>query len=310
MQVCTEDWRNATVAIIFNPVGGSAKNGTIVKLISALEAYGIKVVSLTTTPEPNSATELARQAQESGVQFIIAVGGDGTADGVAEGIIGTDTPMGIFPGGTANLFASHFYGQPTVPDFVKMVLHGAPQPIDLMQLDYINSEGLEKRRYLLVGIGFGDLTDAISNANPRIKRRIGQAAYYVGMAKAALRPRKQIYDIASGGRSFNEQGSSLFVLNVPPKQMPLIARGCNAADGLLDLVVVRSPSFYRLGKMAARYVLGSHEQSSDYFRLRRNEMVIQLDKPAIPNLDGDPGEATSWMKITALKAAVRIVLAA
>lgn len=44
--------------------------------------------------------ELARAAAEHGEKYIIAVGGDGTVNEVASGLVGTDTVMGILPFGT------------------------------------------------------------------------------------------------------------------------------------------------------------------------------------------------------------------
>ena len=46
--------------------------------------------------------ELARAAAEHGEKYIIAVGGDGTVNEVASGLVGTDTVMGILPFGTGN----------------------------------------------------------------------------------------------------------------------------------------------------------------------------------------------------------------
>ena len=299
-----------SVAIIFNPVGGSAKDGTVSQLAQALVSAGMSVIEMTTTADPGSATYLASQARERGVSLIIAVGGDGTADGVAEGIIGSDTPMAIFPGGTGNLFASHFYGHPSVLQFTEMLLQGEPQEIDLMQVDYVNLLNEKKRRYLLVGIGFGEMSDAISNADPKLKRIFGQMAYFFGVTKASLNPGTRRYRITSSGQTSDHLGTALFVLNVPPKQMPLIAKGCSPSDGMLDVVLLRSRNFFRLLSMSARYITGKHESSPDYLKFRRSNLVIELDTPAIPNLDGDPGEATSRLDITVCKAAVKIILAA
>ncbi len=58
--------------------------------------------------------ELARAAAEHGEKYIIAVGGDGTVNGLASGLVGTDTVMGILPFGTGNDMVK-VLGIPTEP---------------------------------------------------------------------------------------------------------------------------------------------------------------------------------------------------
>jgi YegS/Rv2252/BmrU family lipid kinase len=52
------------------------------------------------TERAGHATELARRAAESGFQRVIAAGGDGTAEEVAEGLVGTHVELGILPLGS------------------------------------------------------------------------------------------------------------------------------------------------------------------------------------------------------------------
>ena len=57
------------------------------------------------TGRPGHAISLARSAAEEGVDIVVAHGGDGTVNEVANGLAGTETAMGILPGGLANVFA-------------------------------------------------------------------------------------------------------------------------------------------------------------------------------------------------------------
>ena len=57
------------------------------------------------TQKSGDAERFARQAAENGADIVAAYGGDGTVMEVARGIMGLDTPLAIFPGGTANLMA-------------------------------------------------------------------------------------------------------------------------------------------------------------------------------------------------------------
>jgi len=85
---------------------GNAQNvtpygrGVIAKALSA--EFDFQQVQ---TDRPGHAISLARSAAEEGVDIVVAHGGDGTVNEVANGLAGTGTAVGILPGGLANVFA-------------------------------------------------------------------------------------------------------------------------------------------------------------------------------------------------------------
>jgi YegS/Rv2252/BmrU family lipid kinase len=57
------------------------------------------------TLEPQHGCELARDAVGRGADLVIALGGDGSINEVANGLVGTNVPLGVLPGGTANVLS-------------------------------------------------------------------------------------------------------------------------------------------------------------------------------------------------------------
>lgn len=90
--------------LIMNPragqkLGVSTNEAGVDVVQSALEAVGLSV-ELQPTRRPKHAIELARAAVRDGCKLVIAAGGDGTAAEVGEGLIGSETVMGIMPLGS------------------------------------------------------------------------------------------------------------------------------------------------------------------------------------------------------------------
>ena len=74
-------------------------------VVAALEAHGYRINAVP-TPGPGTAAEVARRSIEAGADLILALGGDGTLNEVAAGVIGTQVPLGTLPAGTANVLGS------------------------------------------------------------------------------------------------------------------------------------------------------------------------------------------------------------
>ncbi len=89
--------------LISNPRAGSVSVRTRDVIAKALSAdFKLDVVD---TARRDHAQELARDASDAGFDAVIAFGGDGTVNEVAQGVAETDVALGILPGGTTNVMA-------------------------------------------------------------------------------------------------------------------------------------------------------------------------------------------------------------
>jgi diacylglycerol kinase (ATP) len=93
------------IAVIVNPIAGSGYANTVAKKVDAvLAARGVEHTMLY-TEGAGHATELARNAAKQGAATVLSVGGDGTVNETAAGLVGTKTALGVIPAGTGNDFA-------------------------------------------------------------------------------------------------------------------------------------------------------------------------------------------------------------
>ena len=102
-----EDMKN--IAFIINPISGSKETQKekrkLPKVIMQTLDEGQWLPNITFTEYAGHATELARQYARMGFDAVVAVGGDGTVNEVAQGLRDTKTALGIIPLGSGNGFA-------------------------------------------------------------------------------------------------------------------------------------------------------------------------------------------------------------
>ena len=94
-----------SAVIIYNPTAGRFSVKPFIKsVVKELESAGWKV-DAAATQSGDHAVELARQAAAEKRDAVFAVGGDGTIGNVVNGLVHSDTALGVLPAGTANVWA-------------------------------------------------------------------------------------------------------------------------------------------------------------------------------------------------------------
>ena len=94
-------------ALIYNPVAGKRPAGRereVRQAAAVLRQAGWEI-ELAPTARPDMGHELAQAAVANGAEVVLACGGDGTINEVVNGLALSGVPLGILPGGTANILA-------------------------------------------------------------------------------------------------------------------------------------------------------------------------------------------------------------
>ena len=99
--------------MIFNPAAGWFPSGVLSeRAANILRQYDWEI-TISPTRSGEHITTLARQAAERGDEAFFVVGGDGTMSYASRGLLGSDTALGVLPGGTGNVFVQEL-GMPYV----------------------------------------------------------------------------------------------------------------------------------------------------------------------------------------------------
>ena len=136
------------------------------------------------TPGPGTAGELARQRAEAGSDLILVLGGDGTLNEVAEGMVGTEIPLGLLPAGTANVMARELGLGCNAVKAARHVPEWVPQRI---AVGLLRMDGFTRARHFLSMAGVGFDGHIVYHLNLELKARLGQLAYWSGSLRQVFR---------------------------------------------------------------------------------------------------------------------------
>jgi YegS/Rv2252/BmrU family lipid kinase len=268
------------VAVVFNPAtGGGDTSGRKRDTQQALEAAGLDVLWLETTPE-DPGQGLTAKAVAEGVDLVMAQGGDGTVMACVTGLAGTDVPLAVLPGGTGNLLATNFDIPADLEAAVDVALHG-----DRVRLDVAATD--DDRFVVMGGIGFD--AAMLRDADPKLKERLGAVAYVLSgfkhLRRRATRFRLQLDDRPPLERT----GQGVLVGNLGRLQGGLpVMPDARADDGLLDVAVLQTRTVADWLALAVRVLLRRRRKDPQLETFQARRVEVHCDRPQPVERDGDP----------------------
>lgn len=173
---------------------------------------------------------------------VVAAGGDGTVSAVAYALHGTGIPLLAYPAGTGNLIARNLNLPLDPVELAITTIAGRTVTIDLGQMTLPARPGRKptKRGFLIAaGAGFDA---SIMEAAQGLKQSLGEGAYIIG-AMQNLAPKMSRFTLTLDDEVLETDGIAVLLMNLARTQLDLVvAHGADAQDGLLEVVVIKTPS--------------------------------------------------------------------
>lgn len=160
-------------ALIYNPYAGKLRRHPEI-VGSVIAALGGDVRTLPTTG-PNVAGDLAREAIADGANKIVVLGGDGTINETANVMVGSDVPLAVLPGGTANVLCMELGLGGNAQRAARRIGDLVPRRIAVGRI----ATPVESRYFLLMA-GAGIDAQIVHLIDPRLKAALGKVSYWIG----------------------------------------------------------------------------------------------------------------------------------
>ena len=278
------------ILVIANPASGKPEP-VISTLNSVFRPAGIEW-EIDITHQSGDATRSARQAVDSGIDLVLSYGGDGTVMEVAQGLMGTETPMAILPGGTANLMSRELG--------LRQDLAGAAQAA-ISEDSVIRKVdmGMAGDHYFILRVGIGFAGEKVKQADRELKDRFGLMAYTIGALKAMKVTKRWKWKITLDGVEHEADGMSLLVDNSGNFGVSgvSLSHKIRVDDGLLDVIVVRDPGFKTIYSLGAS-VTNKKPDPDSFKHWQAKEIRIEAETPQPINGDGEMwGETPIQIKV-------------
>lgn len=274
------------IGIIFNPTARGNKAARFRKVLESL-ASDIRVAP---TRAAGDARQLAAGFVESGVDLIVAAGGDGTVNEVLNGICDTPkglqrTRLGVIPLGTINVFAKETGIPENIAGALEVLRSGCERRIDLPLAEFSGPDGHPVRQHFILMAGAGLNSQAIGLVNWELKKKVGQLAYVWAGLQALSRPHPVVTVTMDGHRESGELaevGNGRFYGGRYP-----VFPEARLDDGRLDVTLFPRVDWGIALRVYLRLLLDRIATSPDA-RLRQGHTLhLGSTEPMALHLDGD-----------------------
>jgi len=268
---------------------------------------------------PRDASDTTRQAHEAaaeGYAVVVAAGGDGTINAVAQALARTRTALGILPLGSANDLAREYAVPAQIDLAARRIAERAPRSIDLVDVEGrvfcgVGGLALVSRAALAV-----TRFKQWSPSSRRLADRLGSHVYRISATLALLRPwsldeqlRIDYQDAERGERHrFETRASAAFVTNHRTLGGGmLLPVDASASDGVLELCYVPARPRHSLMLNFARLSAGAPIPEGVLVRVRATDATIETGHDDAFVADGELLATGRRFRVRVLPGALRII---
>lgn len=286
------------IRFILNPKSG--KRQADLEQLAACIQLNFPGADMRLTKAPGHATELAKEAADMGFEAAVAIGGDGTINETARGLVGTNTALGVIPRGSGNGFAREL-GMPLLFEEAVMRLQRAKAvPCDAGRANgelFLN----------LAGVGIeADIAWQFMEHGKTGER--GMWPYFKIGAKTALSYKPKTLDLTADDVQTKTAPLTLVFANGRQYGSNFkIAPKASLTDGLLDMVTVTDAPKWKLALAAPFFFTDDWRPFGVTETKHVKRAVIRLPGDIVYHIDGEPRKTQDTLEIAVEPKALKVL---
>ena len=284
------------ISFIVNPISGLNDKSQVLSAIGKHLDFSLYQPEVLFTSRPGEAEEMARECKG---EVVVAVGGDGTVNEVARGLVGSRRTLGIVPCGSGDGLALHLGISRSPEQAIRTINQALAVDIDVARM---NGDPF------FCTAGFG-LDARVSMEFARSTRR--GLSRYISLAWEEWKQHA-----LSEYRIWSERGElwagkAVFVTVANANQwgnQARIAPMASLRDGLLDVVVVNPFSTLEIPDLATRLMTGRAPGSRHFLHFSGAQFHISRSGAGAVHYDGSPFDAGTEFDLEVQPGALRVIV--
>jgi len=264
------------IDVIYNPVAGPRVVNRLERVRSYLSGRGLPF-RIRETAAPGDAVVMARESAHEGADAVVAVGGDGTMNEVADGLAGSATRLAFVPHGTGNVFAREFSLPESVEGCLDLLSTGKTISVRMAKAN-------DRRFVLLASAGFD--AEVVERMNSRQKNLLGIAAYVICGARHILRSQPALW-LEFPDRTRIEAQAVIVARGKKYGGNVTIAPGGDIAGETFQVIALLRKGRWSIAKFALDALRGKHVDSRHVLVRVSPSLFVRCAIPSACQVDGE-----------------------
>ena len=287
-----------SATLIVNPISGGRNNKQpLVNRITRMLAERDIAYDTLYTSKRGEATDFARKSADSGKNLVVAIGGDGTINEVASGLVNTDVTMGIIPYGSGNGLARS----------LDLPMNARKAALGLFDgREYVMDVGRLNKRYffLVAGVGFDAAVGKSFDEHPTR----GPIPYFYLSTRQYLDYIPEQIKVAFNNKSLEISPFLFAVANgLQYGNNAFIAPEAKLNDGIFDITIIHRMDVQHLFSAVPKLFTQRLADFSEAEFHKTTEVCIERQSEGAINLDGEPVHEDAVLEITMLPKSLKII---
>ena len=282
---------------IVNPTAGRGRQDLLVKLLERYTDGRSIVYDIEYTEYAGHAVEISKNNCRQ-YDAVIAVGGDGSVNEVAQGLVDTGTALGVIPNGSGNGFAGHLKIPTKIENAIKSVNRFHTTCIDTAEVNgnpFVN----------VAGIGFDAL---IAHKFAEFSKR-GFMSYAKITVNELHRFKPLNVRVVTNG---DQQNVSVFLISAANGSQfgnnAYVAPGASMQDGNLNAVLLNRFPYTAAPALAARLFTKTLDKSKHITTRLVERIILEKKGEILAHLDGEPYTFQDEVEISVRPASLQVIV--
>jgi YegS/Rv2252/BmrU family lipid kinase len=287
------------ILFVINPKSGNSRNVNYesgIAQFAKAEEFEYKIYKTTGENDSGHISELLRSYQP---ERVVAIGGDGTFNMVAPGLIGKKTALGIIPGGSANGLAFNLNIPTRFTDALRISIKGHPTPMDVIRVNnkyycfHLSDVGINAR-----------IVKRFEKENTR-----GMIGYGKQLFKELFSPKSFFsYNIETGDQKKRSKAEMIVIANAHSygTGVKINPRG-SINDGKFEVVVIKPYPWWFVFTFLIAGFTGKLHRMERVKVYNAEKAQITLDKTQDFQIDGEVIGKIKNLKLEVIPGAISVV---